>query len=289
MMLATRALWLGVILLAGVRQGAATIFTVDSGQSQITLSGTITGYAFTAQGPGSLTATYEGTLKAAVSGPTIQFTGLSMIAAITNGTWQPKAGGGSGSAPADYGAEATIPLVGTAYGAARNLVLDLTSPVLNLTQTNFDSSQLIISLVTNSSPVLDYRSALQSGSLTLSGEATNSIAGGSFLSTNGNLLRLVIQIKATLAEPDNSVLTLTGEIVATNLLAIPTVPVITHVTDSDGDLVLSVTNASTTSQLLSSTNLTTWMPASATVSSNGGFIIFTTPISGPRTFFRVEK
>jgi hypothetical protein len=278
-----------VIFLVGAGQTKAAVFTIDSSQSQITLSGTVSGYTFTAQGSGSLTAAYNGSVNATVSGSAIQFTGSSTIAAVTNGVWRPAAGGLAGSAPADYGAQVNLGfLFGTAYGAVRSLVLDMTSPLLTLTQTNFDSSKLIISIVTNSNPVLDFSSSLGSGSTSLSGDSTNSIATGSSISTNGDLVRLVIQINTTFATT-NSALTLTGKIVATNSLSAFVPPVITRVVVTNQNFVLTVSNATMQSQLLISTNLTTWSPASATISTNGGFIIFKTPMSGPRTFFRMQK
>jgi hypothetical protein len=278
-----------VILLVVVGQAGAAGFTIDSSQSQITLSGTVSGYTFTAQGAGSLTAACNGSVNATVSGSAIQFTGPSAIAAITNGVWRPVAGGLAGSAPADYGAQVNLGfLFGTAYGAVRSLVLGMTSPLLTLTQTNFDSSKLIISIVTNSNPVLDFSSSLGSGSTSLSGDSTNSIATGSSISTNGDLVQLVIQINTTFATT-NSALTLTGKIVATNSLSASVPPVITRVVATNQNFVLTVSNATMQSLLLSSTDLTTWSPASATISTNGGFIIFKTPMSGPRTFFRMQK
>lgn len=267
----------------------AEAFIIDSSQSQITLSGKVEGLAFSAQGAGSLTAAYKGNINAVVSGSTIQFTGSSTIAAVTNGVWQPAVGGAAGSALADYGAQVTIPLIGTGYGAGRNIVLDMTSPLLTLTRTNFDSSQLVISLVTNLSPVLDFRIATQSGSIPVYGKATNFDAAGSFISTNGGLMKLVIKIDTTLTVTNNSTLTLTGVIVATNSLSAFAPPVITSVVATNRDLVLTVSNATAESLLLSSTNLSTWFPANATVSTNNGFIIFTTPMSAPDTFFRVQK
>ena len=71
-----------VIFLAGVWQAQAAILVIDSSQSQITASGQVGGYTFTAQGPGSLTAVYRGSVNATVSGSIIQFTGSSAIAAI---------------------------------------------------------------------------------------------------------------------------------------------------------------------------------------------------------------
>jgi hypothetical protein len=139
-----------------VPAGAAPmVFTVDSTQSQISLSGQIAGYPMTSQGAGSLTTTYSGNLNATVSGSTIQFTGSSTITAKTNGIWQPAVGGGSGSALADYGAQAAT-FAGTAYGAARNIVLDTTSPLLTLTGTNFDSSALVFLFAPSSASSFDY-------------------------------------------------------------------------------------------------------------------------------------
>jgi hypothetical protein len=290
LLLRRSVLSLCAIFLAGVSQTRASVFIIDSNQTQITISGEIAGYTFTAQGAGSLTAAYLGNLNATVSGSTIQFTGLSALTAIPNGVWRPAAGGAAGSAPADYGMQVVIPLSGTGYAATRNLVLDMTSPVLTLTQTNFDSSQLIISVVTNSNPVFDYYNiGLQSGSDPMSGNATNSVATGSFISTNGGVLQLVIQISTTLLGTNNGVLNLTGQIVATNSLSAFAAPVITGMVATNQNLILSVSNATAQSQLLSSTDLTTWSPAGATLSTNGGLILFTTPRSGPRTFFRVQQ
>jgi hypothetical protein len=278
-----------VIFLVGAGQTKAAVFTIDSSQSQITISGTVSGFTFTAQGSGSLTAPYKGNINATVSGSTMRFTGLSAVAAITNGVWMPAAGGAAGSAPANYGAQVFILFIGTGYGAERNLVLDIASPLLTLTQTNFDSSKLVISVVTNSNPAFDYTTGLQSGSVELSGIATNSIATGSSISTNGDLVRLVVQINTTFTDTNNNVLILAGTIVANNSLSASVPPVITRMVVTNQNLVLTVSNAYTQSQLLSSTNLTTWSPASATTSTNGGFIFFKTPISGPRIFFRMQK
>lgn len=279
----------GAILLAGTGRVGAAAFVIDSSQSRITLSGKVEGFAFMAQGPGGLTAAYTGNINAMVSSSTIQFTGSSTISAITNGVWQPAAGGAAGSAPADYGAKATIPLIGTGYGAGRNIVLDVTSASLALAQTNFDSSQLVLSAATNANPAFDYRLALQGGSISLSGNFTNSIATGSFISTNGSSLQLVIQINTTLSGTNNSTLTLTGQIVATNSLSVFAAPVITGLVITNQNLVLTVSNVTAQSRLLSSTDLTAWTPANATLTTNGTFINFTTPMSGPYRFFRVQQ
>ena len=102
LLLRRSVLSLCAIFLAGVSQTRASVFIIDSNQTQITISGKIAGYIFTAQGGGSLTAAYLGNLNATVSGWTIQFTGLisRALTAIPNGVWRPASGGAAGSAPA---------------------------------------------------------------------------------------------------------------------------------------------------------------------------------------------
>ena len=74
-----------------------------------------------------MTTIYSGTIQVAQTPGAIQFTGQSLIAAQTNGSWKPLAGGGNGSAPADYGAAASS-AVGTVNAAFRSILLDVTSP-----------------------------------------------------------------------------------------------------------------------------------------------------------------
>jgi hypothetical protein len=270
---------------------APMVFTVDNTQSQITLSGKIAGFPLTAQGAGSLMTTYSGNINADVAGSTIQFTGSSAIIAKTNGVWQPAVGGGSGSALADYGAQASLSFLGTGYGAARNIVLDLTSPLLTLTGTNFDSTALVFSFATSSASSFDYNTSIKQGTLSLTGNSTNSVANGASLTTNGNVLKLVIQINAqfafTLLTAGDTPLDLTGQIVATNLMTAP--PNISSIVLNNQNVVLTVGNATAQSQVQISTNLTSWLPASTTVSNYSGLMIFTTPLSGPQSFFRVRQ
>ncbi len=285
----------GVLFLCAVfsavrLQAGQVVFNIDPTRSQLTLSGKVAGYTFTTQGTGSLTTTYRGNINANVTGSTIQFTGSSTITAETNGVWQPVVGGGAGSAAADYGAQATVPPFGTGYGAMRNAVFDVTSSSLTLTGTNFDSSALVFSFTPSSNPTLDYNLVLEHGTLALAGYSTNAIANQASLSTNGNVVQLVIQINTqfsfTLLSSGDTPIDLTGQIVATNSLA---PPFINSIVVTNQNAVLTVANATTQSQLLSSSNLISWSPASSTVSNNGGMIIFTVPVAGPHAFFRVQK
>jgi hypothetical protein len=281
----------GMVFFLDRALAGAVVFTIDSSQSQISLSGKIAGFPLTAQGAGSLMTTYSGNINADVAGSTIQFTGSSAIIAKTNGVWQPAIGGASGSALADYGAQANLSFFGTGYGAARNIVLDLTSPLLTLTGTNFDSTALVFSFATSSASSFDYNTSIKQGTLSLTGNSTNSVANGASLTTNGNLMKLVIQINAqfafTLLTAGDTPLDLTGQIVATNLMTAP--PNISSIVLNNQNVVLTVGNATAQSQVQISTNLTSWLPASTTVSNYSGSMIFTTPLSGPQSFFRVQQ
>jgi hypothetical protein len=281
----------GAIFFIDRAPAAPVVFTVDNTQSQITLSGKIAGIPLTAQSAGSLGTTYSGSINADIAGSTIKFTGSSDIIAKTNGVWRPALGGGGGSALADYGGQANLSPFGTGYGAARNIVLDLNSPLLTLTGTNFDSTALVFSFAPSSSSSFDYNAVFESGTLSLVGNSTNSVANGASLSTNGNVLKLVIQINAqfafTLLSTGDTPLDLTGQIVATNVLAAPLV--ISSIALTKQNVVLTVENATAQSLLQTSTNLQTWLPASTTVSNYSGSMIFTTPLSGPQSFFRVKQ
>src|SRR5689334_16563259 len=101
----------------GIFRASADTFTIDPAQSSLTVSGMVFGIAFNPQGAGSLTTVYNGTIQVAQTGGTIQFTGGSLIAAETSGSWKPLPGGGNGSAPADYGGLANI--AGSAFVAFR--------------------------------------------------------------------------------------------------------------------------------------------------------------------------
>ena len=285
-------LFLSLAFVVSETQAGPMVFSIDPTQSQLTLSGSIAGYAMTTQAAGSLTTTYSGNINATVSGATIQFTGSSTITAKTNGVWQPAVGGGSGSAPADYGAQASLSIFGTGYGALRNIILDMTSPVLTITGTNFDSSALIFNATPTSGAAFDYHSSVKSGTLALTGYSTNTIANQASLSTNGSVVQLFIKVNTTyyftLLAANDTPLTLTGQIVANSSLATPK-PYINSITATNQTLTLMVTNATTQSLLQVSTNLTSWLPASDTVSNNAGWTIFTTTMSGPKAFFRVQQ
>jgi len=284
------ALFGGASVLVISAQAAPQSFTLDSSQSQITLAGKAAGFTFVEQGTGSLTTHYSGTVKAELGASTIQFTGGSSIDAQTNGVWQPAPGGGAGSAPADYGAKANLGL-GTAYTAMRNVVLDVTSGTLNITNGNFDSTALVISFPTNAHSAFDYNAGfVGTGSAPLAGYSTNTLANGASLTTSATGQKLTLHLDATyvfsLLSSNDSTLHMTGQLVATGA---PPAVVIHSIVVSGSTITLAVDNGLASSQLQGSTNLVDWFPVNATSSTTGGVTTFTALAGGPLEFFRVQK
>jgi hypothetical protein len=269
---------------------APAIFIIDSTRSQVTLSGDVVGETLSAQGSGSLTTTCSGFILANVTDSTIQFPGQSQLIADTNGVWQPGVGGAGGSALADFGGKVTVPFVGAAYAAARNTELDLTGPLLPLSGGSFDSSALVFSFSTNVIPTLDYNAGfLGSGSKALSAYSTNNIVNGATLTSSGAIQTLAISINTqftfSLLSSGDTTLNIVGQVVATSSPAL----VIDSIVISKGTVVLTVQNATGQSQLQSSPDLSAWVPATATVTTNGTTLTYTVPISGGNQFFRIQQ
>src|ERR1039457_250781 len=97
-----------VALTVALTTTTADVFTLDTNQSSLTVSGTVQGAAIAQQAPGSLTTKYGGTLQVTQTGDTIQFGGPSLITALASGNWQPLTNGSAGLAPANYGASISL-------------------------------------------------------------------------------------------------------------------------------------------------------------------------------------
>ena len=286
-------------LLFHLAQAAPVAFTIDNSRSQISVvnpPSVFAGFAMTPQGTGALGASYSGSINVNLAGSTIQFTGGSSINAQTNGVWQPAIGGTAGSAPADYGPEASVNYSPhgfvTFYSAMRNISFDFTSPVLPLTATNFNGTNLVFSFASVNAS-LDYYSSYTHGSFALSGYATNTVAIGSTLTTNGSTETLFIPILAqfvfSVLSANDTKVELFGQLVATNLIT-AAAPLIESISVTNQNVVVAAENATEQSQLLVSTNLAAWSPATVTTTTNSsGWIIFTAPMNGTHEFFRVQQ
>jgi hypothetical protein len=189
------ARWIGVDDLqvtatAGLPTTLPLSFAIDSPSSSLTLSGDVGGTALQQQGAGSLTTHYSGTVAAVWdrAAGTINFVSAGSDAVAANsGSWQPLPGGGSGSAMANYGAQVSLGLFGTARAALRETHASLsTSTPLSLTGTgpySFASTQRF----TVTRGFADYNASLGSGRADLSGNsADNTSATSGTLADLGN-------------------------------------------------------------------------------------------------------
>ena len=212
----------GSLWIAGVGQTllGAHVFTVDSSQSRVSISGTVMGAPIHAQGSGSLTAQYGGTLVAEVSGNTILFPGESQVAAMDSGSWEPQSDGSAGSESANYGGTASL-FATMGVAAVRDVEVDVTSDALALVNGSFDTQGITVSIPGGASSSMAYRvrgAFNESGAVALGGHsASGQIAQGS-LTSAGDQLVLTIPVNYrfhfSLASPNDTTVELTGQLVA---------------------------------------------------------------------------
>jgi hypothetical protein len=283
-----------VFIMTGVIFPAlADIFTIDPMQSSLTLSGSILGGTVTQQGPGSLTTSYSGTIQAMQSAGTIQFTGQSLITAKTNGSWQPLAGGGAGSAPADYGGMASISLA-TADAAFRSILLDVTSPPIAVVSGQFNPSSLTFLFPSNATSAIDYRyTGVISGSGTkaATGNATNNVLNLATITTVGTTQTITFginaQFKFTLVSSGDTIVNIAGQIVATNnIIATPVILQNPAVTNQAVTLKWEGP-AGQFYQVMSSSNLLTWQTNADNVTSATTNYTWTVTNAAPKGFYRL--
>jgi hypothetical protein len=221
----------------------SAIFTLDSANSSLTLSGMVHNNQYgangniTTQGTGSLTTHYSGSevVQWDLSANTIQFVQAnSSIMAANNGTWQPAPGGGSGSAPANYGAY--VHMTGfplgmhvDIYAAIRNLNNALFSNALSLSGSagtyHFAGSGETIHFNTGT---VDYNysgAASGHGSTSLAGQNSpnSSSTQGTFQDLGSGNYRVTIPIHGqTVTNANGNVITLNSDGTLVGNVAMPT-------------------------------------------------------------------
>lgn len=218
--------------------GDSAVFSVIEEESVLSLSGTALGIAIKAQGEGSLSAAYSGTLRLLLTDDRIQFQPASQIDAQPSGEWEPKFGGKSGSAPADYGG--IVPgnaLVGNtlAVAAARNVKFTLASDWIELSEPNEERMEFSASSLLFAIPA-DFGSVLDTATLGLLPIRTATPIDGisglnrpetlAALAVQGNVQTLTLPVLAEVSgriiSDDDLKLTFSGQIIAhRNLLAEP--------------------------------------------------------------------
>lgn len=274
----------------------AQVFTIDTNQSSITISGTAAGGTITPQSPGSLTTKIGGTLNATLVGNTIQFTNQSQILAQTNGSWQPKADGTTGSEPADFGGQASLAGgLASGFAALRNIQLDCTSPPISINAGQFNSTNVTFLFPSNSLSALAYNVSgfiNTHGSIALTGYATNKVTSLGSLTTVGSQQTLTIPVNATftfkLISANDTMITLQGQLVAVHGTQAPFQ--VQTVAVKNQQLLLTVQAAAGQQiQVQSSTNLTKWQTNATVVIPASGSYTYTGAVTGPVGFYRLAK
>jgi hypothetical protein len=235
-----------------------------------------------------------GTIRATLNGANLQFPGQSVIASQTNGSWQPLHDGSAGSAPADFGGKANL-IIASGLAALRNIQLDVFAPPIPVNGGKFDSSSLTFGFPTNASSSLDYNvSGLVSktGSVPLTGYATNKVTALASLSTSGNQQTMTIPVDATffftLTSANDTVIRLQGQLVATQ--AVESAFQIQNLTVTGPEVLLQwQASAGEQVQVESSTNLQTWVTNATITATASGLYTWTGAVSGPLDFFRLAR
>ena len=198
----------------------ADVFTVDTSQSRVTVSGSVSGSTLQEQGPGSLTTQFGGSLLVAISGNTIQFPGQSQVVALNSGSWEPRADGSDGSEPANYGGKASH-FLARGVAAIRHAQVDVTSGTVPLVDGRFGTQAITFSIPIGAPSSLAYQTEGafdSSGAVPLGGRsATGQQSEGSLTVVGGQqVLTIPINYRVyfSLLSENDTVVYLNGQLVA---------------------------------------------------------------------------
>jgi hypothetical protein len=203
------------------------IYTIVPAQSSVTVSGTVAGLSISGQGgSGSLTTSYNGTIRADRGTNSIDFlpTLGTPITANNKGNYSPLDSGASGTAPANYGGSVSL-FVQIATFAGREFQAELSSGALAVDGTgmfpistvdwNFLNNSRVAYRVTQISPTQGVES--------IAGQKIDLTGNGS-LSVAGLMETLTLPIQGTLnldLEGNSAVINFNGQIVATAMVPEP--------------------------------------------------------------------
>ena len=226
----SRSLLLGLLAGASGLAGSALtvvgaeVFTVDSTQSFVSISGTVAGQALHEQGSGSLTTHYQGTLVADIGADTIQFPGQSQVVAMNSGSWQPLSDSSDGSEPANYGGTASF-FLSTGVAAVRDAQLDVSSGAVAVLNGQFSTQGLTFTIPADAFSSLAYRvegAYNDAGAVSLAGRSASGQIATASVNTSGGVQILTIPIQYTiyftLLNQNDRAVTLSGRLVATRSL-----------------------------------------------------------------------
>lgn len=286
-------------LLFGAWSSQADVFTLDTNQSSLTLSGSLVGVTMTQQGTGSLTTKYAGTIQAAQTAGTLQFTGASLITALNSGSWQPLPGGASGSAPANYGLKASQLFVLNILAAIRGLQFDVTSPALTVAGGQFDEGSVTFLIPTNATSTIDYTVTSiitnTAGTGPMVGNTTNIVSTNGILTTVGNLQTLTLKMNArftySFVSTNDTVVNVAGQLVGTRIIPPPPVAVAVQIAPVTNQVVALTwqSPAGQFFQVQSSPDLQTWQTNASNVTSATTNYSWLDTNAAPLEFYRVAN
>ena len=296
--------------------GDSIAFSVVEEESVLFLSGTALSIDIQAQKEGSLSASYSGTLRLLLADGRIQFQPASRIDAQPSGEWEPKSGGKSGSAPADYGG--IVPgsaFIGNTFAAARNVKFTLASDWIELIERNeerieFSASSLLFAIPASFGSVLDtatlglFPIRLGTPIDGISGLNRPKTPASLAVHVQGNVQTLTIPVQvevfARIISDDDLKLTFSGQIIARrNLLAKPTMPAPPRLAIQrlpTGEVQLSWNTISGDNYLVEqSANLRQWetaVPADGNnqpilIRADGETLVWTAPTDETARYYRV--
>jgi hypothetical protein len=237
---------------------SATAFTLLPNQSVLTSTVTTLLGSLSKQGQSalnssesSLTTHFTGTLLVSVGQGgqgtggqgTLQFDSGSSVTAEVNGNWLPDAtGNASVAAAADTAGKATVPFEGTEYVAARGLVFDASSPVINQSGGTYAVDGALQIKATAGSVAYG---GVTSGTTSVVGDdATDNSGRTATLVTSGGTQTLTIPINISYSD-STSLGTVTSNYVGT-IVATSPVPSASYYVKRDADAIhLDIYNNST--------------------------------------------
>jgi hypothetical protein len=209
----------GAAILAASASTANADITLSIVQtsSSLTLGGNVSGVPITAQSAGSLTARYTGPVVITDPPYSASFGVVSANAAAgITGNYSPLVGGAAGSAPASYGGQANIIIVGNVPVAVRGLRLGMSSGSLALTAGSFPASGVTLSIIAGTA---DYNAGVfGTGTTTLSGLSSAAGSGAGTLAVSGTTGTFTLPVNATYNTTAAGLpltITVTGTLVAT--------------------------------------------------------------------------
>jgi hypothetical protein len=182
-------------------------FRLDPERSQITLSGEVvaldTSVPLKEQGPGALTTQCDGFLNVILEEGVLTFPGGSEVMPREANSWKPGIDGVEGEGLASFGVTAQLRVfifTALAHAASRNVILDVFSPPLVITEGEYPAKNLVMLFADGAGSAVDFRvtgAVEEAGRIMAEGFLTNRLESLGRLEMLGGVQTLTVPIDAT--------------------------------------------------------------------------------------------